>query len=79
MAGRIVAVFNVDGAFHALDGICPHSGGPLAKGTLRQNVVTCPWHGWTYGLHNGKAIVPLAIRMRNAIPLAMGCGSSAAK
>lgn len=28
--------------------------------------------------NNGKAIVPLAIRMRNAIPLAMGCGSSAA-
>jgi homoserine kinase len=27
---------------------------------------------------NGKAIVPLAIRMWNAIPLAMGCGSSAA-
>jgi homoserine kinase len=28
--------------------------------------------------NNGRAIVPLAIRMRNGIPLAMGCGSSAA-
>jgi homoserine kinase len=27
---------------------------------------------------NGRAIVPLAIRMENAIPLGMGCGSSAA-
>ena len=27
---------------------------------------------------NGRQIVPLAIRMANAIPLGMGCGSSAA-
>jgi len=27
---------------------------------------------------NGKPLVPLAIRMKNAIPLGMGCGSSAA-
>ncbi len=27
---------------------------------------------------NGRPIVPIALRMRNAIPLAMGCGSSAA-
>jgi len=27
---------------------------------------------------NGKAVIPLAIRMQNDIPLGMGCGSSAA-
>ena len=31
-AGRIFAVYNVDGKFHVLDGICPHAGGPLGKG-----------------------------------------------
>ena len=30
-ADRIVAVFHSGGAFQALDGICPHSGGPLGK------------------------------------------------
>ncbi len=40
--GRIFAVFNVDGTFHVLDGICPHAGGPLGKGMLRGNIVTCP-------------------------------------
>jgi nitrite reductase/ring-hydroxylating ferredoxin subunit len=54
VAGRIVAVFNVEGAFHALDGICPHSGGPLAKGKLHQNVVTCPWHGWQFDVTTGR-------------------------
>ena len=50
---RIVAVFNIDGAFHAMDGLCPHAGGPLAKGMLRGKVVTCPWHGWQFDVTNG--------------------------
>ena len=52
--GRIVALFNVDGAFHALDGICPHQGGPLGKGVLAGCVVTCPWHGWQFDVQNGQ-------------------------
>jgi nitrite reductase/ring-hydroxylating ferredoxin subunit len=51
---RIVAVFNVDGRFFALDGICPHAGGPLAKGELRGCVVTCPWHGWQFDVTTGQ-------------------------
>ena len=54
VGGRIVALFNVDGIFHALDGICPHSGGPLAKGALQKNVVTCPWHGWQFDVTTGR-------------------------
>ena len=54
VAGRIVAVFHTDGAFHAMDGICPHSGGPLAKGALNGNVVTCPWHGWQFDVSTGR-------------------------
>jgi nitrite reductase/ring-hydroxylating ferredoxin subunit len=30
--GQVVALFNVDGAFHALAGRCPHRGGPLGQG-----------------------------------------------
>jgi len=52
--GRIFAVFNIDGVFHVLDGICPHAGGPLGKGQLRGNVVTCPWHGWQFDVSNGQ-------------------------
>ncbi len=55
MAGdRIVAVFNVDGQFHALDGICPHAGGPLGEGELKGTIVTCPWHGWQFDVTNGQ-------------------------
>jgi nitrite reductase/ring-hydroxylating ferredoxin subunit len=51
---RVVALFNVDGTFHALDGICPHQGGPLGKGTLSGCVVTCPWHGWQFDVTSGQ-------------------------
>ena len=40
-ADRIIALFNVEGQFHALDGLCPHQGGPLGKGQLAGCIVTC--------------------------------------
>ena len=52
--GRIVALFNVAGEFHAMDGICAHQGGPLGKGTLSNGVVTCPWHGWQFQTSDGQ-------------------------
>lgn len=52
--GRIFAVYNVNGEFRVMDGICAHAGGPLGKGTLDGNVVTCPWHGWQYDVVTGK-------------------------
>ena len=46
--GRIYALFNVDGVISAIDGICPHQGGPLADGQVQGTTVTCPWHGWQF-------------------------------
>jgi len=53
-ADRIVALFNVEGQVYAMDGICPHQGGPLGKGHLQGCVLTCPWHGWQYDVRNGQ-------------------------
>lgn len=52
--GKIFAVFNVAGTFHVIDGICPHAGGPLGKGMLRGEIVTCPWHGWQFNVSTGQ-------------------------
>src|SRR5438067_13599639 len=51
---RVIALFNVDGKFYALDGICPHQGGPLGKGSLNGCVVTCPWHGFQFDVTTGQ-------------------------
>lgn len=51
---RIVAVFRVGEEWHALDGICPHQGGPLGKGALSGCILTCPWHGWQFDVTTGQ-------------------------
>jgi nitrite reductase/ring-hydroxylating ferredoxin subunit len=55
--GRIVALFNVNGAITAIDGICPHQGGPLADGPIQGQCVTCPWHGWQFDVVSGQCDV----------------------
>jgi nitrite reductase (NADH) small subunit len=51
---QVVALFNVEGSFFALDGVCPHQGGPLADGELAGCIVTCPWHGWQFDVRTGQ-------------------------
>ena len=51
--GRSLAVFNVDGAFHAIDNACPHRGGPLGDGDMEGALVVCPWHGWRWDVTTG--------------------------
>jgi nitrite reductase (NADH) small subunit len=54
---RIVALFNIAGQFFALDGVCPHQGGPLGKGLLAGCVLTCPWHGWQFDVRTGVSLL----------------------
>ena len=52
-SGKQIALFNVDGTFHAIDNTCLHRGGPLGEGELEGTIVTCPWHGWQYDVTTG--------------------------
>lgn len=58
---RIVALFNVAGKLYALDGICPHQGGPLGQGELKGCVITCPWHGFQFDVQTGQNVSNPAI------------------
>jgi nitrite reductase/ring-hydroxylating ferredoxin subunit len=53
-AGRSYAVFEVSGDLVVTDAACPHNGGPLAEGLVRDGVVTCPWHWYSYELATGR-------------------------
>ncbi|SIO62984.1 nitrite reductase (NADH) small subunit/3-phenylpropionate/trans-cinnamate dioxygenase ferredoxin subunit [Singulisphaera sp. GP187] len=63
--GRIYALFNVDGKITAIDGICPHQGGPLAEGPLDGTLVTCPWHGWQFDVCSGKT--PMGSKLKQTV------------
>ena len=51
--GRMLAVFNEDGKFSAIDDFCPHMGASLSGGYLENGIVTCPWHAWRFRLRDG--------------------------
>ena len=71
VAGRDIALFNVDGAFFALSDRCPHEGASLAAGRLvglaeadepgqyrltrKNEFLRCPWHGWEFDMRNGQS------------------------
>lgn len=63
--GDVVALFNVDGMYYALDGVCPHQGGPLGQGELNGCILTCPWHGWQFNVRNGQHEVNPEARHRS--------------
>ena len=46
--GRRIALWNVEGQFHAIDDVCSHRGGPLGAGVLDGGRVYCPLHGWAF-------------------------------
>jgi nitrite reductase/ring-hydroxylating ferredoxin subunit len=49
-----ILVANVDGNFYAVDAICTHRFGYLAKGKLDKNIIICPVHGARYDVTTGK-------------------------
>jgi nitrite reductase/ring-hydroxylating ferredoxin subunit/uncharacterized membrane protein len=51
-----VLLYREGGRLHALWASCTHEGGPLAEGTFADGCVTCPWHGSTFRLADGKVV-----------------------
>ena len=50
---RMIAIFNIDGKYHAMDDFCPHMGASLAGGYLQDGIVMCPWHAWRFKTCDG--------------------------
>lgn len=57
IAGRRIAVFRLPDGWAAIDGDCPHRGGPLSDGIVSERCVTCPLHNRRFDLRTG---VPLS-------------------
>ena len=54
--GDELAVYNVDGEFHATTNFCPHKGAPLSEGALCGHVIECGWHGWQFDVRTGECL-----------------------
>ena len=70
IGGREVGVVDVSGELHGVRNRCPHHGGPLCLGTVRERVdggpgqyelagrlvLRCPWHGWEFDPATGRCV-----------------------
>ncbi len=52
--GSEVALYNVNGTFHAIENFCPHKGVPLADSRLYGHIVECDLHGWRFDVTSGE-------------------------
>ena len=50
---KVLALFNVEGSYHAIDNSCPHQGASLAGGKLDGTQLQCPAHGLRFDLATG--------------------------
>ncbi|MBL0870944.1 MAG: ferric reductase-like transmembrane domain-containing protein [Phycisphaerales bacterium] len=62
--GERIAIFNHNGAFHAVHNVCKHQGGPLGEGKIIDGCITCPWHGWQYKPEDGCSPPPFTEQVR---------------
>ncbi len=51
--GRTVALFRLGDQVVAVDDNCPHRGGRLSDGIIRDGMVYCPLHAWCFHLETG--------------------------
>jgi nitrite reductase/ring-hydroxylating ferredoxin subunit len=56
VAGKDVALFNVDGTIYAMEDSCLHKGSSLGASQLDGKVVTCRSHGWHYDVTTGSTM-----------------------
>ncbi|MEZ4667002.1 MAG: non-heme iron oxygenase ferredoxin subunit [Anaerolineae bacterium] len=56
-----VVIFNVAGAYYAIEDVCTHDDGPLAEGTLDNCTIECPRHGATFDIRSGKVLTAPAL------------------
>ena len=56
--GVAVAIFNLDGEFHAVDDTCSHAEAALSEGELDPDScsVECPLHGSSFDLRTGEPL-----------------------
>ena len=58
VAGRDIAIFNIDGELFATDDICTHAYAKLSEGWLDRNEIECPLHAGRFDIKTGAATSP---------------------
>jgi len=64
-----IAVFNVGGAFFAIQDVCTHDGEELTGGPVEGDEIICPRHGARFCVRTGAALSPPAYEPVHCFPV----------
>jgi nitrite reductase/ring-hydroxylating ferredoxin subunit len=85
VGGRSIGIYRVDGAFYAVQNVCPHALGPVCEGTvggtflpsaptewitgLEGRVIRCPRHRWEFDVVTGESVLGVDRRRLVTFPV----------
>jgi 3-phenylpropionate/trans-cinnamate dioxygenase ferredoxin subunit len=67
--GAQIVVFNLDGAYYAIENVCSHDGGVLTGGGVDDGEIICPRHGARFCIKTGEALTPPAFEPIATFPI----------
>ena len=69
VAGRPIALYDVDGNVFATDNICTHAYARLSDGWLDGDLIECPLHAARFEVRTGKVLDPPATEDLKTYPV----------
>jgi 3-phenylpropionate/trans-cinnamate dioxygenase ferredoxin component len=67
--GAMIAVFNLDGEFHAIEDVCTHEYEILTHGDVEGEEIICPRHSARFNIKTGEALTPPAYEPLPTFPV----------
>lgn len=65
----MVAVFNVDGEYYAIEDVCTHDGAEIATGKIDGACIECPRHGAKFDIKTGAVLSAPAYESITTFPV----------
>jgi 3-phenylpropionate/trans-cinnamate dioxygenase ferredoxin component len=65
----MVAVFNINGDFFAVEDVCSHDGGEIASGCVKGYELECPRHGARFNIKTGEVLCAPAYEDLETFPI----------
>lgn len=54
--GAAIVIYRSADQIRAYEDVCPHAFWPISRGEVKEGVLECPGHGWTFEILTGKCI-----------------------
>ena len=71
----MIAVFNLDGDFYAIEDVCTHDGSEIASGCIIGDNIECPRHGAQFNIKTGEVTAPPAYEAVDIFPVQIADGT----